>query len=125
MCGYYLAIGMSMNEYWNASPHLARYYREAHRLRTEQRNQELWLQGLYIYNAFGVVLANAFGKKGSKKHKYMDRPIDLFGKTEGEIEAEAIRERNRVVNTLNRIKAAFDARKAAGKDGHHESDKEG
>lgn len=108
MCPYYLAIGMTMAEYWEASPHLVRFYREAHKLRIQQRNQELWLQGLYIYNAFGTVLANAFPKKGAAKQKYIEKPIELFGKTEEEQEAEAIKERNRIVNMLNRMKIAFD-----------------
>jgi predicted metal-dependent peptidase len=109
MCPYYIAIGMTMDEYWNASPYLVRYYREAHKMRIEQRNQELWLQGLYIYNAFGVVLANAFSKKGRTKEKYMEKPIELFPKQkqEGATQAEKDKITNDVVSTLNRIQAAF------------------
>ena len=109
MCGYYLAIGMSVEEYWCASPRLAVYYREAHKLRIEQRNQELWLQGLYNFNAFGTVLANAFAKKGASKHHYLEKPIQLFGKSEAELEQERITEKNKVVNTLNRMAAKFAA----------------
>lgn len=116
MCGYYLAIGMSLDEYWCASPHLVRYYREAHKLSVEQRNQELWLQGLYIYNAFSVVLANAFGKKGGKRHNYLEKPINLFEFTHKQEEAERVKETNRIVNTLNMIQQRFNANKE-GKEG--------
>lgn len=115
MCGYYLAIGMPMDEYWNASPHLVKWYRQAHKLRIEERNQELWLQGLYIYNAFGTVLANAFGKKGSQKHKYIEKPIELYPKSAAESEQEIMKTRNKVVNTLNSMAAKF-ASRTAGKE---------
>lgn len=112
MCGYYLAIGMTLDEYWNASPHLVRYYREAHKLKVEQRNQELWLQGLYIHNAFSVVLANAFAKKGSKKHNYIEKPIELFPKSAVESDAEIAKTQNEVVNTLNSLASKFAREKA-------------
>lgn len=119
MCGYYMAIGMTWQEYWYASPRLVVYYREAHKLRIEQRNQELWLQGLYNFNAFGTVLANAFAKRGAQRHKYLERPIELFGKSEAEIEQERMKEKNRVVNTLNRIAARFAAKKAGKEENGH------
>lgn len=104
---------MTLDEYWNASPLLVKWYRQAHKMRIEQRNQELWLQGLYIYNAFGTVLANAFAKKGATKHKYLDKPIDLFAKADQPTEEEIIETRNSVVNTLNRFAKAFKAKQTA------------
>ena len=38
----------------------------------------MWLQGLYIHEGFAIVLNNAFGKKGSKKHKYPDKPYEIY-----------------------------------------------
>lgn len=110
-----------MDEYWNASPHLVKYYREAHKCRIEERNQELWLQGLYIYNAFSVVLANAFSKKGATKHKYLDRPIELFPKAASDEEKEIQETRSKVVNVLNSFAARFTARKAAKKEGKQDN----
>lgn len=111
MCGYYLSIGMTLDEYWFASPRLVRYYREAHKYRIQMRNQELWLQGLYNFNAFGTVLANAFSKRGSTRRNYLEKPLELFGKTEEEKQAEILKTRNSVVNMLNRMKLAHDAKK--------------
>ena len=113
LCPYYLAIGMTMDEYWDAAPHLARWYRQAHKMRVEQKNQELWLQGLYVFNAFGVVLANAFPKKGATEHKYLEKPIDLFPKPGEPTQEEIMETRNSVVNTLNRFAKAFKAKQAA------------
>ena len=110
MCGYYLAIGMSLDEYWCASPNLVKFYRNAHRLKAEKKNQELWLQGLYIYNAFSVVLANAFRKKGARTHSYLDKPLDIFGKPEEDSAAEKARVQNEVVGVLNRFAAKHKAK---------------
>lgn len=107
---------MTMDEYWNASPHLVKYYREAHRHKVEERNQELWLQGLYIYNAFSVVLANAFSKKGATKHKYLDKPIELFPKAVSDDEKAILETRSKVVNVLNSFAARFTTREAAKKE---------
>lgn len=40
---YYLAMGMTLDEYFNQDCTLVKYYREAQQIRKEQRNQELWL----------------------------------------------------------------------------------
>ena len=52
-CPVYMAMGMSYEQYWNwdGDADIYRCYREAHQLRNEQKNHELWLQGLYIYEA--------------------------------------------------------------------------
>ena len=66
-------------------------YRKAYRLRREAENESLWLQGLYNYDAFAVVLANAFRAKGAKRQNYFEWPIDIFPLTDAEkrrLEAE-------------------------------------
>lgn len=84
-----MALGMTPKEYWFEDCTLAGAYVDAYKRRMEYRNQELWLQGLYIYDAFGVVMANAFAKKGAKKEKYMAKPIELFKKEQSREEAQA------------------------------------
>lgn len=75
---------MSYEQFWDGDPHLAVAYRKANKLKREIANEQAWLQGLYIYDAFGVVLANAFSKRGSKKYEYVAKPIDIFPLTEAE-----------------------------------------
>ncbi len=79
---YYLAIGMTYEQYWDGDPILVKYYREAEEIRLEKKNQELWLQGMYIYEAIcdASPILQAFAKKGSKPHPYSDRPYPLTEK---------------------------------------------
>lgn len=71
-------MGMTPSQYWDEAPSLATAYRQAHRLRREAENELAWLQGLYMYDAFGTVLANAFARRGAKRVNYMEKPIDIF-----------------------------------------------
>jgi hypothetical protein len=58
---------------------LAKFYRKADELSRERRNQELWLQGMYIYEAFCDVapVLHAFAKKGTKPRPYSDHPYAI------------------------------------------------
>ena len=76
---YYLSIGMTPEQYWDGDPALAKYYRKADELRKRRINQELWLQGMYIYEALCDVspVLHAFAKSGTKPHPYIDHPYAL------------------------------------------------
>lgn len=88
---YYLAMGMTLDEYFNQDCSLVKYYREAQQIKKEQRNQELWLQGLYIYEALGDMspVLRAFSKKGTKPLPYPSEPYPV---TEAEVTARKNRE---------------------------------
>ena len=79
---YYLAIGMTPEQYWEGDPALAKYYRKADEIKLERQNQALWLQGMYIYEAICDVspILQAFAKKGSKPFPYTDKPYPLNDK---------------------------------------------
>ena len=76
---YYLAIGMTPEQYWDGDPELVKYYRKAEEIRNEKRNQELWLQGMYIYEALCDVspIFHDFAKKGTKPRPYSTTPYAL------------------------------------------------
>ena len=78
---------MTPEQYWDGDPSLAKYYRQADEIKRSRRNQELWLQGMYIYEALCDVspVMNAFAKKGTKVIPYSDHPYPLSTK---EIAAE-------------------------------------
>lgn len=82
MFPYYLSIGMTYEQYWNGDCTLVKYYREAEELRNEKRNQELWLQGMYVYEAICDVspILHAFAKKGAKPHPYPSKPYAISEK---------------------------------------------
>ena len=79
---YYLSIGMSAEQYWEGDCTLPKYYRKAEELRIEKRNQELWLQGMYVYEAICDVspILHAFAKKGTKPNPYSTKPYAITAK---------------------------------------------
>ena len=79
---YYLSIGMTPDQFWDGDCTLVKYYRQAEELRNEKRNQELWLQGMYIYEAICDVspILHAFAKKGAKPHPYPSKPYAISEK---------------------------------------------
>ena len=76
---FYLSIGMTPEQYWDGDPSLPKYYRKAHELQRKRRNEDLWLQGMYVYEALcdASPLLQAFAKKGTKAHPYVDHPYSL------------------------------------------------
>ena len=70
---------MTPEQYWDGDPMLAKYYREADELRRKRRNEELWLQGMYIYEALCDVspVLRAFAKRGTKPVPYADHPYAI------------------------------------------------
>ena len=90
---FYLAIGMPPAEYWEGDSSLARYYRQAYKIKQEQDNFFAWLQGLYIYDAQSTALHNAmrgFNKAKAPVKDYAKQPYELFKKEK--TEAEKLRE---------------------------------
>lgn len=92
---YYLAIGMTPEQYWDGDPELVKYYRKAEEIRNEKRNQELWLQGMYIYEALcdASPIFHAFAKKGTKPRPYSTAPYALTVKEqrrEKEVKEKAV-----------------------------------
>lgn len=87
---YYLSIGMTPEQYWEGDCTLVKYYRKAEELRNEKRNQELWLQGVYIYEALCDVapILHAFAKKGTKPTPYTANPYPLNAKQTKRAEEE-------------------------------------
>lgn len=98
---------MTYDEYWNQDPWLAKDYRDAWELKQKVENYNAWLQGLYNYKAFGVILGNVFRKKGHKADNYFDKPIDL----DKEEEKTPQQIRQEVYDRLKGFKEKWDARK--------------
>lgn len=86
-------------EYWEGDPYLVQAYRAAHELRNEQRNQEMWLQGLYNSRAVAVGMGSK-DKKTKKQIEYYDKPIRITPMTESEKAAEAEKARQKIIADL-------------------------
>ena len=80
--------------FWYGNPNLVKIYREAHDLRNQQKNQEMWIQGIYNFRAFKSIIeafANGLnGGKGNKPSEYPQEPIPIT-----EAEQKAATERNK------------------------------
>lgn len=76
---YYLAMGMTYEEYWEKESDLVKFYRKANEIRQEQFNQQAWLQGMYVYEAIADIapILHAFAKKGTKPRKYSEKPYEF------------------------------------------------
>lgn len=109
---------MSYEQFWYDEPRLVVAYIKAHKYHIQQKNEELWLQGLYVYNAFGTVMANAFKDKGKTPAKYLEKPIDIFPKQAEEVtETEKKEQRDKVVEALTRWKKSWDRAKGTKNNG--------
>lgn len=104
--------GMTSDEYWNGNPYLCVAYRKKHKLDIERRNQELWLEGNYIYNAIMIAISNIhLDGKHHKINPYLEKPFDLFPKTEEQKKDEKEIARQKVIDTFAAFKKAWDKKK--------------
>lgn len=90
---YYIAIGMPIDLFWDGDCRLAESYRRADDIKQRRLNQELWLQGLYFYEALCDVAPalHAF----SSKPEPTPYPEEPFAITAKEIEERRIKEAKR------------------------------
>ena len=102
MFPYYLAVGMSYEQFWEQDPSLAIAYRKADEIRKRRMNEELWLGGIYTSKALASTVGNMFTKGQKYQYPTEPEPITLS-------EQEERRERERKAR-MEKIKAAFTAR---------------
>ena len=101
-----MSIGMTYQEFWCEDVRLVEVYRKASELRDKKRNQELWLQGAYIYEALcdASPLFRLSMKSGTiKPEPYVKEPYPI---TEAEVKA---REERDARMKEERLKAEFAA----------------
>ena len=67
---------MTWDEFWNESIDRLQAYWQSNQFSIERRNQELWLQGLYIRSAVASCL--------DKKFKYPEKPQRVTEMTDAE-----------------------------------------
>ena len=107
LCPYYMSIGMSYDEFWNDDVSKVKAYRKAYELKEKRRNQELWLQGMYFYEALcdASPLFRFSMKKGTiKPEPYVKEPYPI---TEAEVKEREDREARKKEERLKAEFAAF------------------
>ena len=110
---YYLSIGMSYNDFFNADVCLHKAYRQADKMKLKRENTLLWLQGMYVYEAIldSAPTLNALAKNHTP-NKYSNKPYAI---TQEEIEeAEESKAKAQMIKNqefLNRFATQFNKNK--------------
>lgn len=94
---YYLALGMTYEQYWHSDPYLTVYYQKAKKMKFDYDNQMAWINGLYIYDAVSAIVFNTWCRKeGEQCKNYANKPYEFDEtkqeeeiKREAEVQAEA------------------------------------
>lgn len=98
---YYLAMGMTYDQFWNESCDLVKCYRKAHKIQRDKKNEELWLQGLYFCKAIN---GSVVGKYFKLDQDYPETPLDLY---DNKKESDADREKKQMLYIKERMKASM------------------
>lgn len=89
---------MTYEQFWDGDVFAHKAFRECYRLRAKKRNEEMWIQGMYFYEALCNASSLFRGMKPSRPQQFRDKPYDLFEddrKRREEEEAKAKYERMR------------------------------
>lgn len=105
---FYLSIGMTYDQYWNDDPELTKFYLQAYKLQRSRRNEELWRQGAYIYNAICAAspIFHPFAPRGTTAQPYLSEPFPL---TKQEAEEQ---ERRKMIEAAARFQDFVDMKNA-------------
>lgn len=73
-----MALGMSYEQYWYGDVRMTKAFWEADKIRHERINSEMWLQGMYIYDAISRLfpIPIALAGKNAQPRDYMERPYE-------------------------------------------------
>ena len=108
LCPYYMFLGVSCDEFWHGDYTKLKYYVQAYELKREAKSQEMWLQGLYNFDAFSIALSNLhFDGKRHKVNRYRESPIRLLPLTKAEKREKAEQERQKVIDFFNNCEKKF------------------
>lgn len=98
---YYLAIGMTWDEYWNQDVCRVISYRKMDEIKKRRNNESLWLQGAYVYNALcsASPLFHSFAKH-PKPLPYLKEPMAITKEMQEEKEKENF---NKMLNKMKAL----------------------
>ena len=101
-------MGMTPEQYYEGDYTLFPAYRKAWELRLKKENHDMWLQGLYFYEALCDVspVLHALAKKGTKPLEYLQEPIAI---TQEEIEERRKRDERKRYEDMRAQMAAWAA----------------
>lgn len=105
-CPIYMSFGMSYHDFWYGPAFMTTFYKDAHKLRLRQQDENNWMLGMYVYEAIldCSPILHAFSKKGAKPLPYAEKPYltdKLNEKTAAEKEQEIENERLKFMLQMN------------------------
>lgn len=86
---------MSYEDYWHGAAELVVYQRKAENIRLSRKNQQMWLQGLYVHAAVAASIGRQIA--GDRQAEYPKEPVMLWH----EQEAKKERERQKAIAFFN------------------------
>ena len=99
LCEYYMAMGVSFDEFWFGDYCRLKFYERAYYNQQKKKDHDIWLQGAYFYHAISASLASQFG--GDSRAEYPKQPFgyekpeeqmsqdELLAYIQSQLEAEA------------------------------------
>ena len=91
-CPYYMAFGMSYEQFWDGDVEMAKAYYKAYQLKQDHENEMAWLQGMYVYVAIGALAPSLKAFAKGRAQPYMKYPFGFEEKIKAQEEAAARRE---------------------------------
>ena len=93
----YLSYGMSYEQYWNDRPELVKAYKKAHEINLARKNEELWMQGVYVRDALSSTVGSMFSKKP------IEYPKEPYPITQRQVESKREREARKKYERMKAI----------------------
>lgn len=74
-------MGVPYETFWHLNPNKLRAFAKAYKLKLKRKDEELWLQGKYNFEALMVAFSHfGAGLNGkTSEAKYLDKPYSKFG----------------------------------------------
>ena len=109
MCPYYMAIGMTYDQYWRDDVTMPIMFRKAYKIKQEEIKWQIWEEGVYTYEALCKVspVLHAFAKNGTKPLPFSSEPHGIQKIREEREEKEKIKEEKKADNERMRAQVFF------------------
>lgn len=121
---FYLAIGMTPEQYWDGDASLTKAYRKAYELKQKQVNRQLWMQGMYVYEAIcdASPIYNFWSTRREKARPYPTEPYpitkqEILEKRERDAKRKQRELRKRMRDYMNKWNPLFRKKEGGESDG--------
>lgn len=75
VCPYYMAFGMTYEQFWDGDNEMPKMFRKAFEIKQREQDRQAWLQGAYVYHAVGALTPALKALSKGKAQPYVERPF--------------------------------------------------